>query len=649
MPRESARRMEFPYRFRPLQKELVQAMKDAMNGRHLILEAGTGIGKTVCALFAAGTEALEKSKSVLYLVRTNSQQRQVMLECRKLGLQAVALQGRHNLCPLLRSEAEFRIANAEELSKACQDRKDRTLRGEEGCRYYREFIFRSHEDLKQWALQEMPTAEETGTRCTAAGVCPYEFTKSILPDAKVVTAPYVYFFNPGLRPALLRWMSVPLEDVILLVDEAHNLPEYARELGSERLSLNSLRLARAETEQYGDPEVLPGVSIADVCDLARASILELLREYVKDEDGLLPPSAFEECLMSGLSATSRRIKQMAQSMLVQGEIIRERKNLEGKIPRSYLAGFGSFLLFWFNEEGWEYVRLGIGEDNPALECYCLDPSEITNVVNDCHASLHMSGTLSPLEEYRDSVGLPPETSLRRFPSPFPRENRPVFVAEGLTTKYETLAADPTAITRLKDELLRIVLSVERNTAVFFPSHELLRQFLDLRDKFPRPLYVEEQGMQQSELMEVVERFKADNAVLFAVYGGRLSEGMDFPADELEIAVLVGIPYPRPTAKMKAIVNFYDVKFQRGWEYVVEAVARRKVMQAIGRLIRSETDRGVAIILDGRARRFRDAVPDMRIGVSYLDEVQAFFRTEDRGPKVPGQPAARLASPLAKTS
>ncbi len=73
------------------------------------------------------------------------------------------------------------------------------------------------------------------------------------------------------------------------------------------------------------------------------------------------------------------------------------------------------------------------------------------------------------------------------------------------------------------------------------------------------------------------------------------------------------------------------------------------MQAIGRLIRSETDRGVAIILDSRARRFRDAVPDMRIGVTYLDEAQAFFRVENRSPKVSGQPAARLASPLAKAS
>ena len=78
----------------------------------------------------------------------------------------------------------------------------------------------------------------------------------------MVTAPYIYFFSPSLRHALLRWMAVPMEDVVLVVDEAHNLPEYARTLGSARMSLVSLGMAKLETEQFADPEVLEGVSIA---------------------------------------------------------------------------------------------------------------------------------------------------------------------------------------------------------------------------------------------------------------------------------------------------------------------------------------------------------------------------------------------------
>ena len=631
--------MEFPYEYRRSQKELIDSMSEAVRGGHIVLEAGTGIGKTVCALYAAGTEAIASSKSVLYLVRTNSQQRQVILEARKLGLKTVALQGRHNLCTLLHVDGEFRNATFEELSRACHDRKERTLRGEEGCKYYRKLMFDDNRELREWAIGMTPTAEEVRMRCGASGVCPYEFTKSLLPEAKVVTAPYVYFFAPSLRHALLRWMTVPLEEIILIVDEAHNLPDYARMLGSERMSLASLRNGQSETEEFGDPEVSDGVSIADVIELAKNILVGLAEEYVRDEDGLLPPSALEESLMSALGTTSTRIKHIAQNIVVQGEIVREQKVLAGRIPRSYVGALGSFLLFWFNEEGWEYVKMVTGGDNPALECSCLDPSEVTKAINDCWASIHMSGTLTPLEEYRDSIGLPPETVLKRFPSPFPSENRLVLVAEGLTTKYEVLAADPSAITRLKEELLKILLAVERNTAVFFPSHDLMRQFLEIRDKLQRPLYVEEQNMEQSDLMELVERFRADNAVLFSVFGGRISEGMDFPAEDLELAVLVGVPYPKPTAKLKSIVNFYDVKFQRGWEYAVEAPTRRKLMQAIGRLIRSETDRGVAVVLDSRARRFRDALPDMKARLDLIDDIKSFFAETRSELKRSGRPAA----------
>lgn len=109
-------------------------------------------------------------------------------------------------------------------------------------------------------------------------------------------------------------------------------------------------------------------------------------------------------------------------------------------------------------------------------------------------------------------------------------------------------------------------------------------------------------------MEAVERFKgssAKGAVLFAVMGGRVSEGVDFPDRELEAAIVVGIPYPKPTAKHRALLHYYELKFGRGWDYTVKAPVTRKLLQAIGRLIRTETDTGIAIILDRRANQFTD--------------------------------------------
>ena len=88
-------------------------------------------------------------------------------------------------------------------------------------------------------------------------------------------------------------------------------------------------------------------------------------------------------------------------------------------------------------------------------------------------------------------------------------------------------------------------------------------------------------------------------------GGRVSEGIDFPGSELEIEILEGIPYPKPTAKQRALLHYYEIKFGKGWEYTVKAPVTRRLLQTLGRLIRTEEDRGIALILDKRATQFSD--------------------------------------------
>ena len=100
--------------------------------------------------------------------------------------------------------------------------------------------------------------------------------------------------------------------------------------------------------------------------------------------------------------------------------------------------------------------------------------------------------------------------------------------------------------------------------------------------------------------------------------------MDFPAEQLEIAVIVGIPYPKPTAKQRGLQQYYDIKFGKGWEYTVEAPTARKLLQSIGRLIRNETDRGVAVILDRRATRFKKYIRDLSESKNLINEINYFI-------------------------
>ena len=142
----------------------------------------------------------------------------------------------------------------------------------------------------------------------------------------------------------------------------------------------------------------------------------------------------------------------------------------------------------------------------------------------------------------------------------------------------------------------------RNTAVFFSSYSMMDRFISdgVPDLFDREVYFERKGMGQVELMETVDNFRtSEGSVLFAVTGGRVSEGLDFPSKELELAIIIGIPYPYPTMKLNSLIRYTNYRFGSGWEHAVKSPAVRKMRQARGRLIRSETDRGVCVVFDRR--------------------------------------------------
>ncbi|QLH74743.1 MAG: ATP-dependent DNA helicase [Methanomassiliicoccales archaeon] len=632
----------FPYEPRPYQKEFVTLVeKVAEEGRHLILESGTGTGKTICALSGSLQAALRTGKKVLYLTRTNSQERQVMLELRRISAKhqvfGIAIQGRQVTCPLFRRDPDLRAGSPEELSRLCREKKRKVLQGKEGgCRFFQETRLSDMDGVFNYCRINLPTAEEFVDHCDSKGLCPHELMKELAREARVVAAPYAYFFIPFIRNSLLDWMDVAMEDLVVIVDEAHNLPEYTREVESFQMSRWSIDSVEKEIDEYGDPEVLDGVSIRDVAQEIKKLLDIAVGEYLIDEDGLIPPSFLEEGLMEAFTTSSRGILTISKALMEQGEVIRERKLQESRLPRSYIFAMGAFINNWASLEEGEYVKLVIGGENPSFKAFCLDPVVTTSVLLSCGASIHMSGTLVPLVEYRDSIGLPTDTSMATFPSPFAKENRDVMYVEDVTTKYEEMAQDDGMITRMEDHVVAICNVMSRNTVVFFPSYSMMDRFIADRTlaRIKRKVHVEEKGMAQTDLMEVVSRFKGqrdEGAVLFAVMGGRISEGIDFPDKDLQVAVLVGVPYPKPTAKQRALMHFYETKFRKGWEYTVKAPTYRKMAQAIGRLIRTETDIGAAVILDRRAKQFADRM-DMRAVEAPVNELVRFFRSRGQAEK-----------------
>ena len=608
----------FPYEPRPMQGELVASLHRLfLAGGRAIVEAGTGFGKTVAALVPAVSAARELGKRVVYATRTLSQQRQVMVELRRIAEReevfGVALQGRSHLCPYVFEDRELRNGTPEELSRFCSRMR------KEGDEYYNNLLLHRGEALD--FLRTLPMPEEVLAWGMERRICPYELLREALGEALVVAVPYNYFLSPSIRPRLLDSMGVSEEDVILIVDEAHNLPDFGRELRSARLTTWTLRAASSEAERNG-VVLLRGIPAADLASALEVVMHSLMEELVEEEDAVVPPGEVESRLGRLLGVNRTELAYMAVQLYEAGEAIAAQRLKEGKLPRSYLRYLGAFLEHWMGAREEDLIHIvGVEGGRPYLEVYALDPARGLLVLRETHATLLMSGTLRPLDVFAEETGLPDAETLS-LPSPFPRRNRLVIYDPSVTTRYEVLRRDPRMAEEIAHRVRRILDEVDRNAAVFFPSYDLLNRIWPMVG-IPGA-YVDDGSLGQAELMRMFSDFLEGGGVLVSVAGGRLAEGMDYPGTKLELVILVGIPYPKPTAKARAIERYYSDRGKNGWRHAFEAPAARRMLQAIGRLIRSERDRGVAVILDRRAARFRRYIGEMLRSTRPWEAARAFF-------------------------
>ncbi len=621
----------FPYKPRPGQETIIACIARGYDAKTpLILESGTGTGKTVTSLYGLFSK-MPRGKKLLYLTRTNTQQLQVLTEMREVSPKGMPLvmgmRGRNNLCPMIKKDGALVGGSPDELSRWCATQKNKTG-PDQGCPYFSGLKEASVTSLMDWARDEMPTVEEWGGHLETLGICPYEGTKITLKECEGVVAPYIFFFNGHIRGHLLDWMGVPIEDLVVVVDEAHNLPDFARDLSSSRLSSFSLSRAKGEAVEFDDPSLTENLRTSEYITELQEILESLVEEFVVDEDGFVPPNQLQEDMMFSLGKTSLTLKRISIDLMNIGEGIKWDRAKKDKLPRSYIHGIGAFMDFWEGACPEQFLKLALKEPDPALETYCLDPSLVTHRLKDCHFSMHMSGTLKPLDEYRDSIGLPPHAALETIPSPFPKENFKKVYDPRFTTKHDVLASNKEMLADIAKEVGRMLRVRRVNTGLFFTSYAMKKRIWSMLEETDRPVFHEKRGMTNQELSEMVSRFKEKRGgILASVMGGRISEGLDFPGETMELALIVGVPYPPPSARSKGLIRYYDMKFNKGWEYVVRTPASRRLAQTIGRIIRSESDRGMAVLFDERASRFRDEL-GLKAEGDPVRSVRVFFEKDE---------------------
>ena len=336
----------FPYGYRPGQKELVSFIDRTVRDRRCaVIEAGTGTGKTITSLCGALDYAREHGMKVIYLTRTKSQQKQVVRESKAIGngVMCVAMQGRSAAsCPLMREDQDLASGTAEEISKLCSVYK----RKKDGVCHCRHFANIEGVDVEEWVgkVRDLhPEPEEFARMCEDAELCPYEFSKLILPYADIIAVPYPFVFMPMILDRFVEWTGVPLSQMILIVDEAHNLPDYLRDVQTFEYSEYAMDLAAKEAKDNGDFELCEGISVTDLVAVLKEILASAQKEYLIDGDGMLPPYYLEDELMDRLGVSSVTISRMCKAMEEIGDGIMEKKKERHKLPRSYIHSMAGFI------------------------------------------------------------------------------------------------------------------------------------------------------------------------------------------------------------------------------------------------------------------------------------------------------------------
>jgi len=281
----------FPYTsVRPFQDEFIETVyKSVVEGNSVIIEGSNGLGKTVSALAACLPVAKEKGLKILYVAKTHRQHDRVIEELKEIAkkrrVSGLSLMGRQEMClhPLIQRHP----SDARSAMETCKQ-----LKSEKKCHYY-ENIERRFEDYVelQAEMSSSPCkAIEALKACRTYEFCPYEFVKFMLNEVDVVALSYLYVFDPSIRSAFLKNLETPLQRLLLIVDEAHNLPETAVEIDSENLSLFTIRQAEREARDYDYEEV------AAFCSKLEKIVVRMARNLRKEAD--VPPEALIEAVQT---------------------------------------------------------------------------------------------------------------------------------------------------------------------------------------------------------------------------------------------------------------------------------------------------------------------------------------------------------------
>ena len=576
---DSIRQIEFPFPYREGQRDLVASVyRTILRKKKLFIQAPTGVGKTMATVFPAVRAMGEGlGEKIFYLTaktitRTVAEQAFSLLKEKGLLYKTITLTAKEKIC--FCEEAECN-PDACPYAKGHFDRVNDAV-----------FDLITHSG--DWSREVL---EEQAKKYM---VCPFEMSLDVSNWADAVICDYNYVFDPQAH--IKRFFSESgKEEYLFLIDEAHNLVERGREMYSASLYKEDLlevrKLVKAE-----DPKLAKGLSECN------QQFLELKRECEHYQ------------ILKSVSHIALKLMNVLSKL---EDYLEECKDAEKKkrVLDFYFAVRSFLNIHDIMDENYVIFSEMMEDGRFQIKLFCVNPAvNLQNYLEQGNSTIFFSATLLPVHYYKKLLSVEKDDYAVYAHSSFPQENKFLFIGTDVSTRY-TRRGEST-YQRFARYIAVMAEQKKGNYMAFFPSYRFLEEvhtcFLECVDhevdSICQVSYMDEE--QREEFLEEFEREREKSLVAFCVMGGIFSEGIDLTEDKLIGAVIAGTGLPQVCTEREILKQYFNAADMDGFDYAYLYPGMNKVLQSAGRVIRTESDRGVILLLDDRFRemRYREVFP-----------------------------------------
>lgn len=568
---------EFPYPYREGQRELVTSVyRTILRKKKLFIQAPTGVGKTMATIFPAVKAVGEGLGDKIFYLTAKTITRTVAEQAFQI---------------LKKNGLQYKVATLTAKEKICFCEKVEC--NPDACPYAK-----GHFDRVNDAVYEMITTmeemsrENIETQAKKHSVCPFEMGLDVSLWVDAIICDYNYVFDPNAH--LKRFFSEGKKgEYLFLIDEAHNLVERGREM-------YSAVLYKEEFLQMKKAVRYESVKLTRQLEGCNQMLLEMKRECqtYKEYNSISHFALKLLNVMNGLQKLLEEKEQVDEEVLEFYFHVRNFLNIYEEVDENYVI----------------YTELEEGGDFK-LKLFCVNPAvKLQNFLSQGNSTVFFSATLLPIRYYKKLLSVETDDYAVYAHSPFKEANRLLVLGQDVSTKYTRRGYE--MYERFAIYIKNVMQAKPGNYLVFFPSYRFMEEVRETFERYRTEemcCMMQEQNMNEQDREAFLQEFEAEregSLAGFCVMGGIFSEGIDLTKERLIGAMIVGTGLPQVCNEREILKQYFDRHGENGFDYAYLYPGMNKVLQAAGRVIRTEEDKGVIALLDDRfaGRRYLEIFP-----------------------------------------